>query len=239
MKVKVGCCGFPVSMKKYREKLKLVEIQKTFYKLPSIETAEKWREEFGKGFEFVLKVPQLITHPPSSPTYRKAGIEIPEEKKNSYGFFRPTDEVLEVFDKTKEFAKRLNSKILLFQTPRSFSQDMKENIFSFFEKVRREDFVIAWEPRGWDARSILEVVRSLDIVHSVDPFKSKPLYGSLIYYRLHGRGTGYRYDYSDEELRDLLSFLSKDKENYILFNNTEMWKNSLRFAEFLKDELFF
>ncbi|RLI79276.1 DUF72 domain-containing protein, partial [Archaeoglobales archaeon] len=42
--IKVGCCGFPVSMKKYFDNLKLVEVQKTFYKPPEIKTAERWRK---------------------------------------------------------------------------------------------------------------------------------------------------------------------------------------------------
>ena len=65
MDVKVGCCGFSVSMKKYFEKLKLVEVQKTFYEPPKIETAKKWKNSAPEGFEFTLKAWQVITHPPT------------------------------------------------------------------------------------------------------------------------------------------------------------------------------
>ncbi len=42
-KVKVGCCGFPTAQKKYFELFTVVEIQKTFYQIPEIKTAEMWR----------------------------------------------------------------------------------------------------------------------------------------------------------------------------------------------------
>jgi len=70
--VKDGCCGFPVGMKKYFENFDVVEVQKTFYKPPSQKTAEKWRKNAPENFEFTIKAWQVITHPPSSPTYRKA-----------------------------------------------------------------------------------------------------------------------------------------------------------------------
>ena len=34
VEVKVGCCGFPVSMKRYFQEFRVVEVQKTFYKPP-------------------------------------------------------------------------------------------------------------------------------------------------------------------------------------------------------------
>jgi len=37
--IKVGRCGYPVSRKKYYENFKVIEIQKTFYNLSSVELA--------------------------------------------------------------------------------------------------------------------------------------------------------------------------------------------------------
>jgi hypothetical protein len=34
-------------------------------------------------------------HDPSSPTYRKADLDIPDEKSDRYGTFRPTDDVFD------------------------------------------------------------------------------------------------------------------------------------------------
>ncbi|GFO96643.1 hypothetical protein ig2599ANME_0832 [groundwater metagenome] len=77
----VGCCGFPTSLEKYFQTLRLVEVQKTFYKPPMLSTATKWRESAPKNFEFTVKAWQLITHLPESPTYKKANLVIKRLRK--------------------------------------------------------------------------------------------------------------------------------------------------------------
>jgi len=89
-RVRVGCCGFPVSRKRYYESFRVVEVQQTFYKLPSRETLERWRREAPPDFEFTVKAWQVVTHPPSSPTWRKAGLKPEPGKEDRYGFLRPT-----------------------------------------------------------------------------------------------------------------------------------------------------
>ncbi|MDH5687775.1 MAG: hypothetical protein OEZ48_07940 [Candidatus Bathyarchaeota archaeon] len=41
MTIEVGCCGYPVSMKKYRDVFKVVELNRTFYRYPKDSTVEK------------------------------------------------------------------------------------------------------------------------------------------------------------------------------------------------------
>jgi uncharacterized protein YecE (DUF72 family) len=43
--IKVGCCGFPVRKGLYYERLRVVEVQQTFYQLPRLSTGERWRKE--------------------------------------------------------------------------------------------------------------------------------------------------------------------------------------------------
>ena len=74
--MKVGCCGFPGGMRSYFSRFEIVEVQQTFYQPPRMETALRWRREAPADFEFAIKAWQLITHPPSSPTYRRARVEI-------------------------------------------------------------------------------------------------------------------------------------------------------------------
>lgn len=115
--IKTGCCGFSTAMENYFEKFGLVEVQKTFYKPPRVETARKWREAAPLKFEFTVKAWQVIT-----PTYRKAGIT----SKNG-GFFKSTEEVFDAWKRTEEIAASLGSSIILFQTPSSFEEN-KENV---------------------------------------------------------------------------------------------------------------
>ncbi|MEM0022835.1 MAG: DUF72 domain-containing protein, partial [Archaeoglobaceae archaeon] len=102
--MKIGCCGFPIAMEKYFEKFEVVEVQKTFYKPPSIDTAKKWRELAPQSFEFTVKAWQIITHPPSSPTYRKAKLSVEDA-----GFFKPIKTVFDAWEITRQIAKALKS----------------------------------------------------------------------------------------------------------------------------------
>lgn len=233
MRIKIGCSGFPISKKKYFEHFKVVEIQQTFYQPPERKVIENWAKERPPDFEYVIKAWQLITHSPESPTYRRLKDKISEEKKHRYGFFRPTEEVFLAWQKIEEIAKSLNAKIVLFQTPQSFiaSAENKENIKRFFSTIRR-DFIFGVELRGWRKEDIEIVCKDLDLVHVVDPFLSKSLYGAIGYFRLHGKG-GYRYRYSREELLLLKDYLPLEKENYVFFNNTYMFENAVEFKEIM------
>jgi len=232
--VKIGCCGFPKGMRHYFSHFRLAEVQQTFYKPPQVDTALRWREQAASDFEFTLKAWQLITHPPSSPTYRKAGLGIPKEKEASYGFFQPTEEVMAAWRSTREIAEALRAKVIVFQCPPSFGEEAHnvENMRSFFTALERE-FLFVWEPRGkWSDEGIRALCQELDLVHCVDPFQREPLYGEVKYFRLHG-GPGYRHRYTDEELGWLGH---RWKEGYFLFNNLSMYDDALRFEGMVKGE---
>ncbi len=232
--VKVGCCGWAKSQKQYFENFDVIEIQQTFYKLPDIKTAKSWRDKAPTNFEFTIKASQLITHPPSSPTYKKAGLSISEEKKDKYGFFRPTDEVFQAFEETVEIAKVLECKIIVFQCPASFkpTEENKDNLRVFFSKIRRGHFNFVWEPRGeWKEEEIKALCQELNLSHCVDPFKGKSVWGEMLYLRLHGIG-GYSYSYSEEELLALRELIKDEKRPvYVMFNNTNMFQDALRFRK--------
>ncbi|MCD6131948.1 MAG: DUF72 domain-containing protein [Candidatus Hydrothermae bacterium] len=237
MEIKVGVCGFPARLEKLDSEVDVIEIQKTFYKLPRIETVKSWKDR-APHVIWSVKANQMITHPPESPTYRKAGLEISMDKKNCYGYFRPTSEVFEVYKNVLALARAINARFILFQTPASFKplDEHINNIRAFFRSIERDDNIIyLWEPRGWDVEILRKILPEIDVIHVVDPFKDKQLYGDICYFRLHGRGKGYKYDYSTEELRELLSMLSK-AENYVLFNNTMMYKNALEFKELIGEK---
>ena len=234
--MKVGCCGFAVSFERYVKNLEVVEVQQTFYKPPKSETAEKWREKadlIDKNFEFTVKAFQVITHPPSSPTYRKAKIEV----SGDVGFFNPTKEVFEAWEKTKEIAEILRADKIIFQTPASFkmTKENLERIDSFFNSIGG-NFTFIWEPRDYSDKLMglfVEIIDKHGIVHCVDPFISEPaLKTNPTYFRLHGAYKGkkivYSYTYSDGELSQLREKMKKYPNPYVMFNNKTMFQDALR-----------
>lgn len=236
---KIGCCGFPGGIEQYFKTFSLTEVQRTFYKPPKEETLKKWREKAPKDFEFTVKAWQLITHNPKSPTYKKAGIKIPDEKKNLYGSFNPTTEVLEAWETTSTICKILRAKICLFQCPASFTptEENIKNMKDFFSTIKRGDLLFVWEPRGkkWKPSLVKSLCVELAITHVVDPFASNPthLTQDTAYLRLHGSPPGekmYKYKYSDDDLQRLRNILQSinAKQCYLLFNNISMKEDALR-----------
>lgn len=231
--IKVGCCGFPKAPKIYYTHFPVVEVQQTFYQLPKVETAQRWRDQAPKDFEFTLKAWQLITHAPTSPTYRRLRTEI--EKPNRYGFFRPTDEVLAAWKRTKEIAQVLEARMVLFQCPASFTPTKAHiaDMRAFFHLIDRDGLLFAWEPRGeWSDDLVREICHELGLIHCVDPFQRPSVYGEVAYFRLHGIG-GYRYRYTDEDLSRLLRWCWEYEKGYCLFNNISMFEDALRMKEMI------
>lgn len=235
MNVKVGCCGFPINRRKYYGAFPLVEVQETFYQLPQIQTAARWRAGAPPDFEFTMKAWQFITHDPSSPTYRRLRRPIPPHLKDHYGSFRPTDEVGAAWAATAEVARALGARVIVFQCPARFTPTDEHVTWlrHFFQKVERDGFVMAWEPRGeWPGDMVAGICAELDLVHVLDPLQADPLSKGLRYFRLHGV-TGYRYLHTEDDLRAITRKLAPDARNYVLFNNFFKGEDAKRFQALL------
>ena len=234
--IHVGCCGWRKAHDTTFAHFRLLEVQKTFYKPPMTRTTRRWRqEEAPSDFPFTLKAWQLITHEPSSPTYRKADLEIDEDATDRYGSFRPTDEVFEAWGRTREIAEALTAPIILFQCPASFdpTPEHKENIRAFFGELDRGGFSFAWEPRGdWKANDIAALCEDLDLIHCVDPFEAQTVTEAVAYFRLHGI-EGYYHNFTGEELEQVRARCEPFETTYVLFNNVSMWEDALCFREML------
>ena len=132
------------------------------------------------------------------------------------------------------FARTLGVSIVVFQCPASFRPTPRNviNMREFFTRIDRADFLFAWEPRGvWPEVLVRELCEELQLIHCVDPFKDKPQYGDIQYFRLHGI-TDYAYCYTDADLQRLKEW-TYEKPTYLLFNNNWMKDDALRFIELM------
>lgn len=236
----IGCCGWsylreqeftqsyrqqPASkLQAYAQLFDTVEINSTFYRIPRLTTAQKWRREasaVNPHFEFTVKVYQGITH------------------LHRFGKASRSQ-----FNRVKTVAKVLQTNLVLFQSPASFkpsSQNIKK-LNTFFSSVERDGLIFVWEPRGqWyeDEGVIAEVCEDNDLIHCVDPFRNEPLaFGreKIAYFRVHGFGkpSMYNYDFSPLELKSLGAMIDSLPKSlgaiYVLFNNANCYHNGLDFA---------
>lgn len=192
--IKVGCCGYPISMKKYYEKFRLAEMNRTFYGYPKMSTVAGWREKAPADFEFTVKAHQDISHE----------------------FRFKLEPSLKAFNHMKEICKTLRTHVLLVQTPSSLHSDKFDDVENFFRRIHCEGLVIVWETRGlsWQIPStrtkLAETLQKFNVSHVTDPFKTMPVYTSdVAYFRLHGLGKWlYYYQYADEELNGYMNLSS-------------------------------
>ncbi len=234
----VGCCGWREARAKYFGHFPVIELQDTFYEMPSSALAAKWKAAAPPDFLFCLKAWQLITHTPSSPTYRRLKSKVSPAENDLFGSFRATEQVWLAWERTQAVAQALDAAVILFQCPASFrpAAENIRNFREFFGALERGSSRIAWEPRGeWPPDLIRELCSEFDLIHCVDPFKADSVYGSAVYWRLHGRG-GYRYVYSEEELVELALRARRCLAEglsplYVLFNNLAMASDAVRFQQ--------
>lgn len=241
-RVHTGCCGWSYlnehdfddvytkphesKLQAYAELFSAVEINSTFYRLPRLRTAEKWRKEadaINPEFEFTVKAYQGITH-----LRRFRG-------KESIGFF----------DQLNNICRALKARVLLFQTPASFGPTQVNIVAmkNFFENISCNGLVCVWEPRGrWyeDPGRIGEVCESCNLMHCVDPFRSEVLLSQRIaYFRLHGFGkpSMYNYDFSNNELQRLRGIIRAlprtTTDAYVFFNNAACYRNAREFMHMM------
>jgi uncharacterized protein YecE (DUF72 family) len=241
--LRIGCCGwsylrprelsrliakpFTSTLQAYVQLFDAVEVNSTFYRIPRLSTAEKWRGEantLNPGFEFTVKAYQGITH------------------RRRFGTISRSE-----VDAMTATADALAADVILFQSPASFrpSPQNIRSIKAFFSNIERAGRVFAWEPRGkWaeSSQAVVDVCESSDLVHCVDPLRHQPLwFGSqqIGYFRLHGFGepSMYQYSFSRGELKQIGSLVKSLSGSlsqvYVFFNNVTCYEDALLFAELM------
>lgn len=255
----VGTCGYgyyrpPEGWKqRYESKLQAfsqafptVELNRTFYQLPMVRTARRWRREAADDFVFTMKAWQALTHPTSSPTWRKRKNGLTEQQEKHFGYLRPTNEVIEAWEETRERAEALSAPVCVLQTPGSFdcSHEHEENMRKLLSRLERGGVDLAWEPRGdWKQHPerVQRICNDLGLIHVVDIMRREPVSAHpTAYVRLHGLNEDeydYDYDYTADELEDLARRVSQlaDAHDtvYCLFNNFQMYDNAQQLMELL------
>jgi len=192
-----------------------------------------------------MKAWQVITHPATSPTWRRITKQIQPSKKARYGHLKPTRENFDAWAKTLDICKILNASVCVIQCPPSlgFSRRNVENVRTFLGQIDRGNAKIAWEPRGnWKehGKAVEKLCNELDIIHAVDILRSEPaVAGKTSYFRLHGLGPrdfNYKYNYSREDLERLreaaMATLRRGTmQVFIMFNNVSMLENAKAFQK--------
>ena len=220
----------------YAEHFNTVEVNSSFYRIPTAGTAEKWAERTPRDFEFSLKLYQKFTHPEM---FVKATGSDPTDLNQ-----RDVDEFRSAIDPLAR-AGKLGA--LLAQFPPSFKNEPDARGYLEWLLERFQDYPVAVElrHRSWsDERDeILSLLKNFGAAWAqIDEPKFRDSIrqsrtgdaGAFYYLRLHGRNAAqwwkhdksedrYNYLYTAEELAPFAEATRevsrKVKKAYLYANN--------------------
>jgi len=190
-------------------KFNTVEINSSFYHLPSEKSFCSWKKRTPKDFIFSLKVSRYITHIKKLSNCQK---------------------------EWRDFLKRallLEKKLgpFLFQLPPSFKKDT-ERLKSFIELLEKTAssfrFVFEFRHPSWFSKDVYEVLKrggntALCFIDSPRWESEEVVTADFVYIRMHGSKSLYSSNYSQKELKSLAEkirdYLKKGLDVYVYFNN--------------------
>jgi len=194
-----------------------VEVNSTFYEIPSLRLVESWRRLVLPDFEFAVRCNKALTH-----KYR----------------FQPVPEAFEVLERMIVICNILRAEVLHMQMPAAF-QFTKTNvdlIRNFFSSADLRGIRVALEVRGSDRPlnpDFVKMMQDYNMFHCVDLSKGEePAYESdILYSRLFGKGPHNVYQPTDEELRKIDRKASRGKHKTVVvsFHFVRMYKDAARF----------
>ncbi len=201
----------------YSKAFNFVEVNSTFYEIPSLKLAASWRRKVPEGFYFSVRCHRSLTH-----KYK----------------FEPVEKAYKILNYMISICKTLKADILHMQTPPSLVFDENRiRIFSdFFSSASLGDVRIALEVRQAGVKelptNLVKVMQDFNIVHCVDLSKEKPAYKSdILYSRLFGKGKANIYQFTDEELKEIDEKASEEEHKRVIlcFHGVKMYKDAARF----------
>lgn len=194
-------------LKYYSQFYCTVEINNTFYHLPSAKIVKQWLDSVPDNFIFSVKASRYITH--------MKKLKDPEISTEAY------------FNTIRNFKDRIG--VILFQLPPNFKVNTER--FEKFIKKLPVDYRYTFEFRdkSWFIPDIYEIMKHHNLslcFYSMGKYNSpKELLSDFVYLRLHGSNTlgSGLYDISTIEriAEEIKIYLKEGKEVFCYFNNDE------------------
>ena len=167
----------------YADRFDTVEINNSFYRLPSSDAIAGWCRETPSNFCFAVKASRYITH------NRKL--------KDGAG----TSE--KFISQMRELGNRLGP--ILFQLPPSWRVNVERLEEFLSELPRRHRYVFEFRHDSWHAAEVYAALRRHNValcMYELAGFQSPvELTADFSYVRLHGPGNKYQGDYTQAQLR--------------------------------------
>ncbi|HUX99827.1 MAG TPA: DUF72 domain-containing protein [Candidatus Deferrimicrobium sp.] len=205
----------------YATVFNFVEVNNTFYQIPSLADVKTWRNRVPKDFHFSVKCSREISH---------------------YHPLESTESNFQTMEKMHEICKLLQAVALIIQTPPRF-QPTEQNlskINEFFAHYKDSKIDLVWESRGenWTSSHMREKLRDilskLGISHCTDISKIPPVYSAnLSYTRIFGLGEKNQWEFDNTGIRVLHEqALELPRPTYVTFHTQRQTYDAARLKAF-------
>ena len=216
----------PDWLKFFAAHFETVEINNSFYRLPTETAFQNWRSQVPEGFIFSVKASRFLTH-----------IKRLKDPEGPLDLF---------FGRARFLKNRLGP--VLFQLPPRFKVDIQrlQNFLAALNTHNRKKnlrFVIEVRDPTWLVPPVFELLRrnrvALCFADWRDMPVTEPVTADFVYIRRHyGRAGGGNYSRKDlnRDVDQILGWLSHKLGVYVYFNN-DMGGHALRNARYVKKQL--
>ena len=196
-----------------------LEVNNSFYMLPSVKTLGRWTNTVPETFLFSVKALSLITH-----------------KKRLLN----CEQVLEEFFSRMQLLRQC--KLILFQLPQSFYKNLER--LTNFIKLLPSTYHYAFEFRhpSWWSEEIYNVLRAYHIAFCIfewgELISPRIVTTDFLYIRLHGNKEPYKGQYSNMTLQAWATWIrAQNRNTYIYFDNTFIADDAIKNAMELHHKL--
>lgn len=206
----------------YSDYFDTAEINATYYRLPFENMIKGWYRRAPEDFEFAVKGHRRITH------YNK--------------LLDVEDFLAKQLDRIDGLGEHLGP--ILWQLPPRLEKDV-ERLSHFLELLPDTyQYAIEFRNESWMDEEVYDLMRKHDVALVWISSRQMPAVceatAPFIYVRFHGLDGGYKYEYSEEELKPwagtIANQLLDNREAYIYFNNDYMARGP-RNAQMLREML--
>lgn len=189
----------------YAQHFNTVELNNSFYHLPSVKSFETWRETTPDKFLFAVKGSRFITH------------------------MKKLKDPKPATEKFLAHAEKLDEKLgpILFQLPPRWRVNT-ERLSTFLEVLPREyRYAFEFREQSWFTDEVYRLLRdhnaALCIYHMTGYDSPHEITADFVYVRFHGTESTYGGSYSGKMLREWAARITKwqrqSKDVYAYFNN--------------------
>lgn len=189
----------------YCQHFNTIEINATFYKMPTQKSFQKWYDDSPPTFKFTIKAPRLITH------YKQL-----KECKELL-----TDFYLAVSDGLKD---KLACVLFQFPPKFSFTEERLQLLVNLLDKNFAN--VVEFRHETWWTKEVFETLANHQIIFCGQSYPSALpdqliINNETVYYRFHGKPVLYKSTYPAEEIEAFKNEIPTGaKQIFIYFNNT-------------------